>query len=60
MRLVSQPRTARDRLDRVLSLLGRSRRFVGAALLVFAIGGAASVGYAMMRKRVFKSETLIL
>jgi uncharacterized protein involved in exopolysaccharide biosynthesis len=58
--LVSQPRTARDRLDRVLSLLARSRRFVGAALLCFVIGGAASVGYAMMRKRVFKSETLIL
>jgi uncharacterized protein involved in exopolysaccharide biosynthesis len=58
--LVSQPRTARDRLDRVLSLLGRSRRFVGAALLVFVVGSAAGVGYAMMRKRVFKSETLIL
>lgn len=60
MGLVSQPRTARDRLDRVLSLLARSRRFVGAALLCFVIGGAASVGYALMRKRVFKSETLIL
>src|ERR1700761_5399842 len=60
MGLVSQPRTARDRLDRVLSILGRSRRFVGAALLLFVLGSAAAVGYAMMRKRVFKSETLIL
>jgi uncharacterized protein involved in exopolysaccharide biosynthesis len=57
---VNQVRTARDRIDRVFAILGRTRRFVLPALLVLVVGAAASVGYAMVRKRVFKSETLIL
>jgi len=57
---VNQTRTARDRLDRALSVAGRTRRFVAPALAVFMVGALASVGYAMVRKRVFRSETLIL
>lgn len=57
---MNQIRTARDRLDRVLSIAGRAPRFFLPALAVFAVGTAASVAYAMLRPRVFKSETLIL
>jgi uncharacterized protein involved in exopolysaccharide biosynthesis len=56
----TQARTARDRLDRMFAILRRSLRFTVPALLLFLLGGAASVGYAFVRKRVFKSETLIL
>lgn len=44
----------------MLSILARTRRFAGAALVLFVVGCAASVAFAMLRKRVFKSETLIL
>jgi uncharacterized protein involved in exopolysaccharide biosynthesis len=57
---VNQIRTPRDRLDRVLSILWRSRRFFLQAMALLIVGGAISVTYAMLRKRVFKSETLIL
>ena len=57
---MTQPRTARDRLDRILSIVKRALRFVVPALVLFVVGAAASIGYAMVRKRVFKSETLIL
>jgi uncharacterized protein involved in exopolysaccharide biosynthesis len=57
---VTQPRTARDRIDRALAILLRTRRFVVPAVILVLVGGAASFGYAMVRKRVFKSETLIL
>ncbi|MGZ3429720.1 MAG: GumC family protein [Polyangia bacterium] len=57
---MTQPRTARDRIDRVFAIVRRTRRFVVPALLLFFVGGVASLGYAMVRKRVFKSETLIL
>jgi uncharacterized protein involved in exopolysaccharide biosynthesis len=56
----TQPRTARDRLDRIFAILRRSLRFTVPALLLFVVGAAASVGYAFVHKRVFKSETLIL
>jgi uncharacterized protein involved in exopolysaccharide biosynthesis len=57
---VIKPRTARDRLDRILTVLKRALRFTVPALVLFVIGAGASIGYAMVRKRVFKSETLIL
>jgi hypothetical protein len=57
---VNQPRTARDRIDRVLAIALRTRRFILPALVVAVIGTAGSFAYAMLRKRVFKSETLIL
>ena len=53
-------RLARDRLDRMISILGRSLRFYRMALLTVALGGALSVVYAVKRPRVYKSETLIL
>ena len=58
--VVNQPRTARDRIDRALAIALRTRRFIWPALIVVALGTAASFAYAMLRKRVFKSETLIL
>ena len=57
---MSSPRTAHDRLDRVLTIVLRTRRFLVPALVVLIVGTAAAVGYAMVRKRVYKSETLIL
>lgn len=57
---MNQPRTARDRIDRVLAIALRTRRFIVPALVVVALGAAGSFAYAMVRKRVFKSETLIL
>jgi uncharacterized protein involved in exopolysaccharide biosynthesis len=56
----TQLRTARDQLDRVLTISRRATRFYAAALVLLTIGAGASVGYAFIRKRVFKSETLIL
>lgn len=57
---MNEPRTARDRLDRVLSIVGRTRRFVVPALVCLLAGSAIAFGYAMIRKRVWRSETLIL
>ncbi len=56
----TQLRTARDKLDRMLTISRRATRFWAAAMLLLTLGAAASVGYAFIRKRVFKSETLIL
>lgn len=57
---MNQLRTVRDRLDRALSIVLRTRRFIVPALVCMMLGTAASVAYAMLRKRVWKSETLIL
>lgn len=57
---MTQPRTTRDRLDRLLTIVKRAARFVVPALILFLVGSAAGIGYAMVRKRIFKSETLIL
>ena len=57
---MNQVRTARDRIDRVIAIALRTRRFVLPALLVVVLGGLGSFAYAMVKKRVFKSETLIL
>jgi protein tyrosine kinase modulator len=56
---VNPPRTARDRIDRVLAILRRTRRFIAPALVLALLGGSATVSFALLRKRVFKSETLI-
>jgi len=53
-------RTARDRLDRMVGFVSRARRFWLAGLTLFAVGAAASVAYALVRPRIYKSETLIL
>lgn len=57
---MNQFRTVRDRLDRVLSILLRTRRFIVPAMVCMTVGTLAAVTYAMVRKRVWKSETLIL
>jgi hypothetical protein len=57
---VNQPKTTRDRLDRVFAIMRRTGRFVVPALLVVIIGSGASIGYAMARQRIYKSEALIL
>lgn len=57
---MNPPRTARDRIDRALAIALRTRRFIVPALVIVALGAAGSFAYAMLRKRVFKSETLIL
>ena len=53
-------RTARDQLDRVVSIAGRSWRFRWWALLVLVLGGAASVAVALLKQREYTSETLIV
>lgn len=57
---MNQVRTARDRIDRVIAIALRTRRFFMPALVVVFVGAVASFAYAMAKKRVFKSETLIL
>lgn len=57
---MNQVRTARDRIDRIISVALRTRRFFWPAAIVVILGTLASLGYAMARKRVYKSETLIL
>ncbi|MCU1279582.1 MAG: Lipopolysaccharide biosynthesis chain length determinant protein, partial [bacterium] len=57
---MNQPKTTRDRLDRVFAIVRRTGRFIVPALLVAIIGSGAAVGYAMARQRIYKSETLIL
>jgi hypothetical protein len=57
---VIQPRTTRDRLDRVSAIVRRTGRFTLPALLVAIVGSGASIGYSMARPRIFKSETMIL
>jgi uncharacterized protein involved in exopolysaccharide biosynthesis len=53
-------RTARDRLDRVVSFAARMPRFWLPAAVVATLGLCASVAFALVRPRVFRSETLIL
>jgi hypothetical protein len=57
---VNQPRTTRDRLDRVFAIVRRTVRFVVPALLVVIVGSGVAIGYGMARQRNFKSETLLL
>ena len=57
---MNQPRTARDRLDRALSIARRTRRFVWPALALLLVGVGGSASYALLRPRVYRSETLIL
>ncbi|MGZ3405603.1 MAG: hypothetical protein ACXVAN_04100 [Polyangia bacterium] len=57
---MNQPKTTRDRLDRVFAIVRRTGRFIVPALSVVIIGSGVAVGYAMARQRIYKSETLIL
>src|SRR5688572_13636691 len=54
------PRTARDRLDRIISIAWRATRFWLPAAVVMVVGMMAALGFAFTRKRVYKSETLML
>jgi hypothetical protein len=55
-----QARTARDRLDRILSIVGRAGRFWAPAMILVVLGTFASLAFAYTRERVYKSETLML
>ncbi|MSP62767.1 MAG: hypothetical protein EXR72_21035 [Myxococcales bacterium] len=57
---MSGARSARDRLDRITSILARATRFYLLAMATVLVGGAIAVGFAFTRARVYKSETLIL
>ena len=57
---MNQTRTARDRLDRVIHIAPRTRRFFWPAMVVVILGTVGSLAYAMRAPRVYKSETLIL
>jgi uncharacterized protein involved in exopolysaccharide biosynthesis len=57
---MSAVRTARDRLDRIVTILWRAARFWPAATLVVLIGTVASIGYTFTRHRVYHSETVML
>jgi uncharacterized protein involved in exopolysaccharide biosynthesis len=53
-------RTARDRLDRIFTIVGRAARFWPAASLVVLLGTVAAIIFTFTRPRVYKSETLML
>ena len=53
-------RTARDHLDRIVSLAGRSWRFRWYAALVLLLGATVSLAVALLRARAYTSETLII
>jgi uncharacterized protein involved in exopolysaccharide biosynthesis len=55
----TQP-SARDQLDRALTLLRRSLSFWKRAVVVFLVGVLLSVPYVFTRPRIYKSETVIL
>jgi capsular polysaccharide biosynthesis protein len=57
---VNTPRTARDRVDRVFAVIRRMGRFAVLGVIVCVLGSAASVAYATLRKRTYKSEAMIL
>ena len=57
---MSEIRTARDRLDRIVAICGRATRFWPYALAVVAFGGVVSLAVAFTRPRIYKSESLIL
>jgi uncharacterized protein involved in exopolysaccharide biosynthesis len=56
----TEARTARDRLDRVLTICKRSTRFWLPAFVVIILGSLAAGGVAFTRPRIYKSEALIL
>jgi hypothetical protein len=53
-------RTPRDHVDRFLTLLRRMGRYWVQAALVIVLGGSVSLLLAYSRKRVYRSETIIL
>ena len=57
---MSQVRTARDRLDRLVAILVRAARFWPAASIVVVVCTLASIVFTFTRPRVYKSETLML
>ncbi len=57
---MTTPRTARDRLDRILSLVRRSTRFWAGAFALIVVGGLISGAVSFTRPLIYKSETVIL
>jgi uncharacterized protein involved in exopolysaccharide biosynthesis len=57
---VSDTRTLRDQLDRILTIIARAARFWVWAGLVVVLGTGAALVFAVTRPRVYQSETLIL
>jgi uncharacterized protein involved in exopolysaccharide biosynthesis len=57
---MNRARTARDRLDRMVTITGRAFRFWPAASLVVLVGTVAAILFTFTRPRLYKSETLIL
>jgi uncharacterized protein involved in exopolysaccharide biosynthesis len=53
-------RTARDRLDRIASMVRRAMRFWLPASILLVFGCAVALAVAVTRPRIYKSETLIL
>jgi uncharacterized protein involved in exopolysaccharide biosynthesis len=60
MASISGNSTPRDRLDRVLAVLSRTLRYWWVAAIALCIGGAASLGAAMLKKREYRSEAVLL
>jgi hypothetical protein len=57
---MAERRTARDRLDRIFSIMARAGRFWLPSVVVVVVGTACSLAFAFTRHRVYKSETLML
>ncbi len=57
---MNQARTARDTLDRIITMAWRAARFWPTASVVVLVGTLAAITFTFARHRVYKSETLML
>lgn len=57
---MNRPQTIREQVDRLFALFRHAGRFYKMGLLLSAVGVLISVGVALTRARIYKSEALIL
>jgi Mrp family chromosome partitioning ATPase len=60
MSSLSTESTPRERLSRLLTLLGRTRMFWRSATALAILGAAMALGVALCTKRIYRSETTVL
>lgn len=58
--MTAHEQTSRDQMDRFARLIRRAFRYTGVAVLIVAMGAAASVAFALSRAHGYESETTLL